>query len=114
STNNFDSLVQENINNPATHEYMYLDFSTYYTWTPKHKWAPRQISAIMLARLYMVQPLEGEYYYLRCLLTCAKGATSFYNLRTINGHMYVTFKEACFLLDLFQDNAEWDTCLLDT
>ncbi|CAG8560469.1 11832_t:CDS:2 [Dentiscutata heterogama] len=51
---------QENKNNHAACKYIYIDFSTYYTWTTKCKWVLRQISISMLARLYMVQPSEGN------------------------------------------------------
>ena len=59
----------------------------------------------------MVQPSEGERYYLRILLTHIKGATSFNNLKTINGYVCRTFKETCIHLGLLQDDAEWNTCL---
>ena len=59
----------------------------------------------------MVQPSEGERYYLRILLTHVKGATSFDNLKMVNGHLCRSFKEACILLGLLQDDTEWDTCL---
>src|SRR5436305_591507 len=38
-------------------------------------------------------------------------ATSFENLRTINGILYPSFKEACIVLGLLQDDEEWDQCL---
>ncbi|CAG8787983.1 25983_t:CDS:2, partial [Dentiscutata erythropus] len=88
-------------------------FPTYYTWTAKCKWTPRQTSTAMLARLYIIQPSEKERYYLRSLLIHAKGATNFDDLKTINSHLCGSFKEACFLLGFLQDDAEWDTCLLD-
>ena len=59
----------------------------------------------------MVQPSEGERYYLRILLTYIKGATSFNHLKTINEYVCETFKETCIRLGLLQDDIEWDTCL---
>ena len=59
----------------------------------------------------MVQPSEGERYYLRTLLIHVKGATSFDDLKTINGYMCSTFKEACILLGLLKDDTEWNVCL---
>jgi len=59
----------------------------------------------------MVQPLEGERYYLRILLTHVKGATSFDHLKTVNGYVCGSFKETCILLGLLQDDVEWDACL---
>ncbi|CAG8561858.1 4656_t:CDS:2 [Racocetra fulgida] len=66
-----------------------------------------------IGRLYMVQPLEGERYYLRILLTCVKGATGFDHLKTVNGYLCASFKEACIRLGLLQDDTEWDACLLE-
>ena len=61
----------------------------------------------------MVQPSEGERYYLRILLTHIRGATSFDSLKTIDGHTYETFKETCIHLGLLQNDAKWDTCLYE-
>src|SRR6266540_6398681 len=64
-----------------------------------------------IRRLYMVQPSEGERYYLQTLLTHVKGATSFDDLKSVNRHSCRSFKEACIYLGLLQDDAEWDACL---
>ncbi|CAG8588520.1 237_t:CDS:2 [Cetraspora pellucida] len=57
---------------------------------------------------------QGERYYLRTLLTYVRGATSFDNLKTVNGYVCESFKEVCIRLGLLQDDAEWDACLLET
>ena len=61
----------------------------------------------------MVHPSEGEKYYLRILLTHVRGATSFNDLKTVNGHICGTFKEACIYLGLLQDDIEWNACLYE-
>ncbi len=67
--------------------------------------------------MYFVQPLEGERYYLRVLLTHVAGATCFEDLRTTHRpHMPTTivqptFKAACLARGLLQDDAKWDQCL---
>lgn len=45
--------------------------------------------------------------YLRMLLLRKKGATSFQDLRTVNGHVHQTFKEACDALGLLKNNNQW-------
>ena len=50
--------------------------------------------------MYFVHPAAGEQYYLRMLLNIIRGATSFKNLRTIDGIFYSSFKEACITLGL--------------
>ncbi len=61
----------------------------------------------------MVQPSEGERYYLCTLLTHVRGVTSFNDLKTVNGYACSSFKEACFRLSLLQDDDEWNACLLE-
>ena len=61
---------QENADNPDAHQYRYVDFPLHYTWNlSKHKWTVRKTATGAIGRLYMVQPSEGERYYLRILLT---------------------------------------------
>ncbi len=59
----------------------------------------------------MVQLSEGDRYYLRILLTQVKGAFSFEDLRTIDGHVCESFKEAYIRLRLLQDDTEWNAYL---
>ncbi|GET67424.1 uncharacterized protein LOC104885245 [Rhizophagus irregularis DAOM 181602=DAOM 197198] len=103
---------QENAKNPAAHNYRYVDFPLYYTWnSTDHKWNIRKTATSAIGRLYMVQPSEGERYYLRMLLTHVRGASSFDDLKTVEGHVCGSFKEACIRLGLLQDDTEWDVCL---
>ena len=41
------------------------------------------------------------------LLTIKKGATSFDDLRTVNGNTHITFKDACYALGLLEDDKEY-------
>ncbi len=67
--------------------------------------------------MYFVQPLEGERYYLRVLLTHVAGATCFEDLRTTHRPhtpttvVHPTFKAVYLARGLLQDDAEWDQCL---
>jgi hypothetical protein len=70
-----------------------------------------------VGRMYFVQPLEGDRYYLRVSLTHVAGATCFEDLRTTHRPhtpttvVHLTFKVACLARGLLQDDAEWDHCL---
>ena len=91
----------ENTESTIAHSYKYIEFSIHYTWNiANHKWTLWKTATEAIGRLYMVQPSEGERYYLRILLTYVKGATSFDNLKMVNGHLCRSFKEACILLGL--------------
>jgi len=106
---------KENSENTAAHVYKYADFPLHYTWNKfQCRWNPRKTATGAIGRIYMVQPSEGERYYLRTLLIHVKGATSFDDLKTINGYKCSTFKEACILLGLLKDDAEWNTYLNET
>jgi hypothetical protein len=64
-------------------------------------------SKFSVGRLYYSHPSSGERYYLRMLLDTVKGCTSFEDIRTINGIVYPTFKEACRVLGFLDDDKEW-------
>lgn len=103
---------EENANNTEARNYKYIDFPVHYTWNKTHhKWNRRKNTTGTIGRLYMVQPTEGERYFLRILLTHISGAVSFDSLRTVNGQVCRTFKEACIHLGLLQDDCEWNLCL---
>jgi len=71
----------------------------------------------IVGRMYFVQPLEGNRYYLRVLLTHVVGATCFEDLRTTHQPhtptivVHPTFKAACLACGLLQGDAELDQCL---
>ena len=96
---------------------LYQDFPEMFTWDNKlKKWSLRRGgrggSGGTIGRMYNVHPSEGERFYLRILLTHVRGAKSFIELRTVDGHAPCeTFKEVCRLRGLLDDDSEWDTCL---
>jgi len=79
----------------------------------KKEWAPRKQGKPAIGRMWFVSPSQGERFYLRMLLTVVTGATSFPDLRTVNGIQHPTFKQACIALGLLQDDQEWIQCLTE-
>jgi hypothetical protein len=61
--------------------------------------------------MYYAHPTLGERYYLRMLLNCVKGATSYKHLRTMDGIEHDTFKDACIAVGLLEDDNEWHQAL---
>lgn len=61
-----------------------------------------------LGRVYTVHPCNDECFYLRLLLVNVRGPTSFQSLRTVNGVLCTTYREACQLLGLLEDDNHWD------
>jgi hypothetical protein len=91
----------------------YGNFPSQWVYEKKtEEWKPRK-RGNTIGRMYFVYPTAGERYYLRMLLNVVCGATSFEDLRTINGERYNTFKEACAALGLSQNDKEWDQCITE-
>ena len=105
------AYFKANQDHEAARDLLYQDFPTKFVWVVRKRiWKIRQRD-FAIGRMYYVQPTSGEKFYLRLLLTVVKGATSFGHLRTVNGFLYPTFKQACIALGLLEDDQEWTQCL---
>ncbi|KAL4088955.1 hypothetical protein QTP88_024033 [Uroleucon formosanum] len=105
---------------------MYVEMPKYYTWnqstkkfqrrkqgTPVPDW-PQVFSTDALGRMYTVHPRNDECFYLRLLLVNVRGPKSFAHLKTVNGHQCQTYREACQLLGLLENDSHWDLTLADS
>ncbi|KAG5715601.1 ATP-dependent DNA helicase PIF1, partial [Termitomyces sp. T112] len=91
----------------------YQNFPTKFVYeASKRTWKERQ-RGTAIGRMYFASPKQEERFYLRMLLTVVTNATSWADLRTVNGHTYPTYKEACKALGLLEDDAEWRQCLAE-
>nr|CAD2173822.1 unnamed protein product [Meloidogyne enterolobii] len=90
----------------------YIEMPKYCTWIKKNKkWKyPRSTKYNKIGRIYPVNPIEIEKYYLRYLLLNVS-AKSFNELKTVNGVTYDTFAKACLARGLAKDDKEWEKCL---
>ncbi|KAJ1701662.1 hypothetical protein LUZ63_001441 [Rhynchospora breviuscula] len=96
-----------NTTNPAARQLTYPEVTRFFMWLqPEKKWKIRE-QGYRLAHVHFVQPSAGDVYYERMLLNIVRGATSFDHLRTINGILHQTYKEACNAYGLLEDNSEW-------
>ena len=108
---------------PFARTLLYSEVVIYFTWS-ENKWKRRKIgnaveghpemkSANTLGRIYTVHPNARECYFLRLLLNAVKGPQSFDSLRTVNGTVYPTFRDACYRHGLLEDDSHWDNTLAD-
>ena len=91
----------------------YIDYPQFYKWEDK-KWIRRSSKAPLLpvvGRMHYVHFKQRERYYLRVLLNHRSGATSFEDLRTVDGVVCKTFRDACVQLGILSDDVEWDRAL---
>ena len=56
-------------------------------------------------------PVKARSIICDLLLTQRRGITSFEDLRTINGNIHETFKQACEAMGLLESDDEWDKLL---
>ncbi|KAG8370301.1 hypothetical protein BUALT_Bualt14G0102700 [Buddleja alternifolia] len=85
----------------------YAEFQTAWVWKRDRKeWVKRK-QGKCIGRMPYAHANSGERYYLRMLLYKVRGAQCFEDLRTYNGILYPTFKQACRALGLLEDDNEW-------
>lgn len=104
---------------------LYHEVPKYFTWnTSKNEFQRRKQGAIVpghpdvrasdaLGRVYTVHPSNAECFYLRMLLHEVRGPTSFQTIKTIDGEVCETYREACFKLGLLENDQHWNTTLTE-
>lgn len=75
------------------------------------RWEKRRNSAFSIRRIFFVPPGTSELYYLRLLLNVIKGPKCYEDLKKINNHDHLTFKEACYVLGLIDNDKEYVDCI---
>ena len=77
-------------------------------------WKKRKLGGgKVIGRMYSASPNDSERFHLRMLLLNVPGATSYESLRTVDGVTVQSFKEACLLRNLLEDDAEWDRAMTE-
>ncbi|KAK9689053.1 hypothetical protein RND81_09G031800 [Saponaria officinalis] len=103
----FLAWMECNSKYPEARELTYNEFTTKFVWDKDvREWSPRK-KLFSIGRIYHVSPGCGEKYYMRTLINFVKGPTCYEDIRTINGVLYPTFKEACYALGLLGDDREY-------
>ncbi|XP_016166002.1 uncharacterized protein LOC107608783 [Arachis ipaensis] len=92
---------------PEARSLTYVEFPSKFVWKANtRKWFPRK-SHVVIGRIFFVPPGSGEIYYLRLLLNFVRGPTSYEQIRTIDGVIYSTFRDACYAYGLLADDKEY-------
>ena len=97
----------------------YPELPEYYTWNKGIKqWQRRKRGRLVdgedqgddirkvhaIGRIYTVSPRAGECYYLRLLLNEVSGPTSFQYLKIVNNDICHTYREACLVRGLLEND----------
>ena len=68
----------------------------------------------IISRIYSVSPVDTNKFHLQLLLLHVPGARSFTNLRTVNGVVCGTFRDACIQRHLLADDGdEYNTAITE-
>ncbi|XP_021996112.1 uncharacterized protein LOC110893307 [Helianthus annuus] len=103
----FLSWMKCNERLPEARELTYVEFPSKYVFKLNTRsWDVRKRHP-SIGRIHSVFPSAGEAYYLRILLNKVKGLKSFEDIRTVNGTLYPTFKDACYALGLLDDDNKY-------
>ncbi|XP_076910528.1 uncharacterized protein LOC143568203 [Bidens hawaiensis] len=85
----------------------YAEFPTKYVWKKQgRKWEPRQ-RGFAIGRVHAVPAAFDEAYYLRILLNKVKGPECFEDIRTVDGVVCETFRDACYKRGLLDNDKEY-------
>ena len=102
---------RENRSDHLAQRTLYCDFPSHYTWNAgTRKWSRRQRMEC-IGRVHFVSPRDTNRYYLRLLLHHVPGATSYEDLRTVNGEVCETYQQAAQRRGLLASDEEFDTDL---
>ncbi|XP_025625167.1 uncharacterized protein [Arachis hypogaea] len=103
----FIAWFQANTDYEAARQLTYNNFPTEFVWKRSLRiWEPRKTNTV-IGRLFFIPPSAGELYYLRMLLNIVKGPRSYEELRSFNGVVYPTFRDACYARGLLDDDQEY-------
>ncbi|XP_012841939.1 PREDICTED: uncharacterized protein LOC105962187 [Erythranthe guttata] len=103
----FLAWFEANKTYPPARELRYAEFSQHYVYKDDSRvWVPRK-KRFAIGRVTNVPPTKGEDFYLRLLLNVQRGCKSYEDIRTVGGIVYATFRDACYMLGLLEDDKEY-------
>nr|XP_027071785.1 uncharacterized protein LOC113696591 [Coffea arabica] len=89
---------------------LYKEFPQHFVWDADDRiWYTRKKGQV-IGRVITAHPIEGERYYLRILLMHVRKPTSFDDLKTVNGYLASSFKEAAELRGFLQIDNGAEEC----
>lgn len=102
---------------------LYMEIPRFFVWhADKKEWQRAKIGPPVqghagvrhrecIGRMYTVSPRAGDVFYLRLALLRVRGPVSYLSLRTVDGHLYPSFRETCRALGMLEDDRHWRLCM---
>ncbi len=105
-----------NETDPEARKYLYHELPRYFIWKSTERvWQKRKFNKVskMIGRIYFISPRETERFSMIILLLNTPGATSFSNLRTVEGKIFSTYQAAAINRGLLHDDKIWNETLTE-
>ncbi|XP_071718689.1 uncharacterized protein [Rutidosis leptorrhynchoides] len=97
-----------NIFNQEARELTYFEYPTKFIWNKDNRiWSRRKRNTGAIGYIHHVAPASGDLFFLRILLKKVKGPTSYQDIRTVNGKVFDSYRDACYDLGLLDDDKEY-------
>ena len=104
----FLKWMEFNKNHPEAGKYLYAEFPRHYVWDKAVKsWKDRKMFNNKVGRIYHGPIKTGPLYYMRIMLNHVRGTTCFEDIRTVNGVVYPSYRDACYSLGLLEGDKEY-------
>ncbi|CAF1613761.1 unnamed protein product [Adineta ricciae] len=100
-----------NSKNQDARQYLYHDIPQYFVFERNGMWKRRLQGDNIIGRMYSVSPSDIERYHLRLVLLNTPGASSFDDLKSIDGQVCEIFMQAAKLRGLLCDDTEYERCM---
>jgi hypothetical protein len=109
----FLAWMEANKEYPEGRHLTYSQYPSMFTYdTDGRFWKPHQRGG-SICRLTFIPQSNQDIFYLRLLLNVQAGCTSYEDLKTVNGHVYDSFREACVALKLLEDDLEFVNAIIE-
>ena len=91
----FLKWMEFNRHHPDARKYLYSEFPRHYVWDPPAKaWKERKVFNNKVGRIYHVPIKTGPLYFMRIMLNHIRCATCYEDLRTTDGVVHPTYRDA--------------------
>ncbi|XP_074323314.1 uncharacterized protein LOC141660246 [Apium graveolens] len=96
------------------HDLTFIKYPTKFCWDASAKcWFRRKQKNDVIGRMVYAHHASGERFYMRLLLNIVIGVKTFEEIRTVDGIVYSTYKEACFYRGFLESDKEWHIAFTD-
>ncbi|XP_010495644.1 PREDICTED: uncharacterized protein LOC104772765 [Camelina sativa] len=100
----FIALFELNKPDEEARKLLYEEIPSKFIWDGKEKYFfRRKTRTFAIGRINYVPLTIDDAYHLRILLNSIRGPTSFDHIKTVNGVVHKTYREACYALGLLDD-----------